>query len=278
MALDERKLAFIGGGHITRVIIENLVGKEKVYTHRLIVSDPDKKKLQRLYDKYEISMAENNPDAAARGDFVFINVPPRAVGDVLAELNRKRFPDDKVIISLAAGIPMKAYHVLGEQIPVVRALPNPASQIGAGIAALAFNPHVTAKQKKDILELFSFLGKYVILPEDNINAVTALSSPVLTYMFFQSLIEAGIRTGLELETATIIAYQTIVGSMEVWNRRQIPPYELISEASTPGGISVESLFTLEKYAFKAAVSEAIYHGAMKAARLGHSLQKAEFHD
>jgi len=30
MALDERKLAFIGAGHITNIILDNLVKAEKV--------------------------------------------------------------------------------------------------------------------------------------------------------------------------------------------------------------------------------------------------------
>ena len=102
-------------------------------------------------------------------------------------------PQDKVIITLAAGIPICAYDQLGENIAVVRALPNPPSQISKGIAALAFNPHVTDKQKTDVFELFTSLGEYVVLNEVNINAVMALSSPAATYLFFQSLIDAGIR-------------------------------------------------------------------------------------
>jgi len=43
----------------------------------------------------------------------------------------------------------------------------------------------------------------------------------------------------------------------VWQRRNASPHELLNEASTPGGISIESLFTLEKYAFKAGLMEAI---------------------
>ena len=89
MALDERKLAFIGAGHITNVIVDNLVRAEKVYTHRLIASDPDKNKLQRLYDKYEIVMAEDNIDAVDRGDFIFVNVLPQVVGDVIDELRER---------------------------------------------------------------------------------------------------------------------------------------------------------------------------------------------
>jgi pyrroline-5-carboxylate reductase len=59
--------------------------------------------------------------------------------------------------------------------------------------------------------------------------------------------------------------QTINGSMELWNTRQVSPYNLISEASTPGGISTEITFTLEKKAFKAIITEALEAGYKKAA-------------
>jgi pyrroline-5-carboxylate reductase len=49
---------------------------------------------------------------------------------------------------------------------------------------------------------------------------------------------------------------------------------LLSEASTPGGISVESIFTLEKYAFRAALNEAINTAVLKADNLGDKVQKA----
>ncbi len=273
MALDERKLAFIGAGHITNVIVDNLVSAEKVYTHRLIASDPDKSRLKRLYDKYEIVMAEDNLDAVDRGDFIFVNVLPQVVGDVIDELRGKRLPADKVIITLAAGIPISTYKHLGKSLPVVRALPNPPSQIGKGIAALAFNPHVTEKQKSDVFELFASLGEFVILNEENINAVMALSSPAATYLFFQSLIDAGIRAGINHQTATKVVYQTIVGAMEVWNQRQVSPHELLSEASTPGGISAESIFTLEQYAFRAALNEAINNAVSKADEFGDEFHK-----
>ena len=159
---------------------------------------------------------------------------------------------------------MKTYEVLGDHIAVVRALPNPPSQVGMGIAALTFNPHVPEDLRRDIYELFSCLGEYVEVREEHINAVMALSSPVITYTLFQSLIDAGVRAGLDRETAIKIVYQTITGSLEVWKKRQIPPYELISEASTPGGISIESTFTLDKHAFKASIMEAI-HAAIKKA-------------
>ena len=46
---------------------------------------------------------------------------------------------------------------------------------------------------------------------------------------------------------------------------------LLTEASTPGGISIESLFTLEKYAFKAALMEAIDSSIKRAEALSRSV-------
>jgi pyrroline-5-carboxylate reductase len=275
MALNNRKIAFIGAGHITNILLDNLVKAEKISSHLPIVSDPDKSKLQQLGEKHKIKMAQDNYDATNEGDFIFINVPPQVTGDVIAELSQKQFPKNKLIVSLAAGISIDAYVSLGNEIPVVRALPNPPSQVGMGIAALCFNAYVNDEQKNDIFELFRSLGEYVVLREELINSVTSLSSPAATYLFFQSLIDAGVRAGIDNKTSTKIVYQTIVGAMEVWKQRQVSPNELLSEASTPGGISIESIFTLEQYSFRAALNEAINQGALKAHELGDAVQNTE---
>ena len=264
MALKQRTIAFIGGGHITSIILENLTRSRKTAGSQLVVSDPDTRKLESLQKKFAVQTADSNQQALDAADFIFFNVLPQVVSPVLNELREQKFPKDKVIISLAAGIPMRTYAVLGDPIPVVRALANPPSQIGKGIAALAFNPYVTEKQKNDVIELFSCLGEHVILQEDKINAVTALSSPVTTHLFFQAIIDTAVRFGIDRETSTKIAYQTINGSMELWNTRQVSPYDLIGEASSPGGISTEITFTLEKKAFKAIITEALEAGYKKA--------------
>jgi pyrroline-5-carboxylate reductase len=273
MGIKDRRIAFVGGGHITEIIVSNLVQTQRVLPTRLIVSDPVKAKVEKLKDKYGIAIAPENLGAVAGGDFIFINVLPDVVGEVVAEFRRAGFPPDKVIITVAAGIPMKTYAVLGNQVAVVRALPNPPSQIGMGIAALTFNAHVPEDLRADIYELFACLGEYVEVREECVNTVMALSSPAVTYLLFQALIDAGVRAGFDRETSTKIVAQTISGSMAVWKARQVPPYELISEAATPGGISVESLFTLETYAFKAAIMAAVDSAIERADELSRSVEQ-----
>lgn len=273
MALENRTCAFIGAGHITAILLNNLVKAGKLAPHRLVASDPNQDKLQKLHDQYGIVVAKDNLEAAKMGDFIFINVRPQVARLVIDELGREGIPKNKLIVTLAAGIPIKAYECLGENRAVVRALPNPPSQIGMGIAALAFNSYVSDAQKADIFELFDSLGKYVVLAEEQINAVTALSSPASTYLFFESLIEAGVEAGIDREMSTEIVYRTITGSLEVWNQRQVSPRELLDEASTPGGISVESVSILKQNAFEEALIEAIGKAALKAGNLGDGVVK-----
>ena len=150
----------------------------------------------------------------------------------------------------------------------MRALPNPPSQVGKGIAPLVFSSTVTPEHRQKVLALFSALGEWVEVEEAYLNAITSLSSPVATYLFFQSLIEAGLSCGLPHTMATQIAAQTITGSMAVWRSRQVPPTDLIHQASTPGGVSMMTIETLKEHGFKSAVVDAILKGAARAAALG----------
>ena len=272
MTLKNHTIAFIGGGHITEIIVSNLTKTDKIDHQHLIVSDPVKEKGRYLEKAYGVSIAEDNQAAVLAGNFIFINVLPHVVDEVVAELKGSDFPDNKVIISVAAGIPMKTYEPLGSRLPVVRALPNPPSQVGMGIAALAFNAHVSQNTQQVIFELFACLGEVVVVREEQVNTVMALSSPTITYMLFQSIIDAGVRAGVDRDTATKIVYQTIAGAMAVFKSRQVSPHELINEASTPGGISIESLYTLETYAFKAGIMDAVDSAINRAVELSQSVK------
>ena len=268
LSIKNKTIAFIGGGHITEMIVENLTISKVVSSENLIVSDPDTVRLEKLFQKFSVQTTSNNLEAVNRGDVVFINVRPQVVNEVVDELSRNPVSEEKVFVTIAAGITMEKYIGLGKKLPVVRALPNPPSQIGQGIIAMVFNQYVSDIQQTDILELFDSMGEIIIMKEEHINLSTALSSPVATLLFFQSLIDAGVRMGMDRDTSTKISYQTIIGVLAVWKQRQIPLDRLMDEACTPGGISVESVKTLKEHGFQTAIGEAIRNATIKAEQLG----------
>jgi pyrroline-5-carboxylate reductase len=265
-----QQIAFIGGGHISEIIIHNLTRGQVLPAEQIIVSDPLQSRRQHLSDRFGITIAANNVDAIQRADLILICVHPGVVKAVMPDLQAAQLRPDQVIVSIAAGIPLSTYQPLGDQQPLVRALPNPPSQVGQGIAPLVFSVAMTPEKRALVLALFAALGDVVEVEESYLDAITSLSSPVTTYQFFQSLIDAGVGCGLPHPIATQVAAQTIIGSMAVWQSRQVPPTELISEASTPGGVSVKSLHALEQHKFKTAIVDAIAQGAARATELGQA--------
>jgi pyrroline-5-carboxylate reductase len=187
---------------------------------------------------------------------------------ILPDLQAANLHAGQVLISVAAGIPLRTYEQVGEDPQIVRALPNPPSQVGQGIAPVVFSSSMSPENRRRVMALFAALGEVVEVDETYLDAITSLSSPVATYVFLQALIEAGIDCGLTYRLAEQVAAQTIIGSMAVWRSRMVPPTELIEEASTPGGVSVESVRTLAEAGFKRAISAAIMNGAIRSKELG----------
>lgn len=271
MSVANITIAFVGGGRITEIIIENLIKSQTVLAEQMIVSDPNLQRCGFLAKTYSVKTTQDNLKAAGDGDVIFVNVRPQVVDEIVEELSHSPLAEGKVLVTIAAGIPMEKYQKLGKELAIVRALPNPPSQIGKGVIAICFNPYVLDIQQKNVLELFDSMGKIVILREELMNTATALSSPASILLFFKSLIEAGVQLDLDKDSATKIAYQTIVGVLEVWKQRQVPPEELLEEACTPGGISMESVATLEKHEFRAAIITAIKNATLKAEQFSREL-------
>jgi pyrroline-5-carboxylate reductase len=275
MMLANRQIAFLGGGHIAEIIIRRLVEEQVLAAPQILVSDPAPARCEHLADRFGITPAADNVEAAQRGDLVLVCVRPEVVQAIVSDLQTAGLRPEQVVVSIAAGIPLATYEALGDQQPLVRALPNPPSQVGQGIAPLVFSAMVSATQRALVLELFDALGDTVEVEESHLNAITSLSSPVATYLFLQSLVDAGVSCGLPHAVATRVASQTIVGSLAVWRSRQAPPSELINEASTPGGVSVETVRTLKQHELEATVADAIAQGTTRAAELGQEFAESE---
>ena len=268
--LKHKRIALIGGGHITEIILDNLIANQTLLPEQVIVSNRSGGKLRHLESRFGVTTTLNNLVAIQQADLILINVPPSNVPSVIQDLESADLNLSQIVISLAAGISLNRYGSLHLNQPLVRALPNPPSRIGQGVIALHFNQAVSDEQAGLVHTFFSTMGQVVTIEEAHFNVVTALTSPVATYLFFEALVDAGVRGGLKRPTATEIAAQTILGSMGVWQDGDSSPYQLMAEASTPAGISVESLFTLEKLGFKPTVMEAIAQGAARAEELGSS--------
>jgi len=263
----DKRLGFIGAGHITEMLLSKIVSSGLIPPERIIVSDASQIRLRWIKDHFSVRAAKGNREVFEESDLTLICVQPHIVPFVVEDLKSSPAAG-KVVLTIAAGVPMEADESIGEGVSVMRAIPIPPSQVGFGIIPYAMNRHVDKSQQDFVLEVLSLMGKCIAMNEDGISVVTSLSSPAAVFLFLDTMVEAGVLCGLNRQDAVTVAHQTVSGCLKLWESKEGKSFgDLIAEASTPGGVSVESLYVLDRLAFRGAVKEAYVKGAEKAKSL-----------
>lgn len=158
---------------------------------------------------------EDASTALRDADTVILAVKPQVMADVcarIAPLTRR----ETLFLSIAAGQSLSTLEKhLGENRPIIRAMPNTPAAIGKGMTACVANAQVTADQKKLAAQLLETAGRVEWLDHESLmDAVTALSGSGPAYLFYlmEVMAESGRKIGLPENLATILARQTVIGA------------------------------------------------------------------
>ncbi|MDL2263925.1 NAD(P)-binding domain-containing protein [Synergistaceae bacterium OttesenSCG-928-I11] len=246
------KIGFVGSGAIAEILTQKIVDASIAKPKELFAYDKSEKRLAYMQEKYALHACKGAGEVVENAEYVFMCVRSDDAIALAASLASFSF-EGKTIITISAGIPMHLYEKNIPGAAVARALPNPPSRIGEGVVALAFNEKVGDAQKRDIRKIFGAMGLCLELGEDKINAVTALTGPGPVYAFFQAIVESSLLLGIDHRTSAQLAFGTVKGCLKMWERDIDDIAGLLTETSTPGGISVRQLLALEQKAFKATV-------------------------
>ena len=240
-SLTNKCIGFIGVGVMGSSIIKSLLMKS-ITSDQICIADKSPDKLAQLKSQYQIEVK----DIAAIGNscnVIFLAVKPQDLADVLNELKRTIQPET-VVISIAAG---KTIKFIEDQLqtnnPVIRAMPNTPAQIGKGISAIAAGAKVSGDELKIATELFSTTGEVVVVTEDKIDAVTALSGsgPAYLFYFIEAMVKAGVELGLTDEIATKLAIETISGSAAMLKESNLDAATLRKNVTSPKGTTAAAL-------------------------------------
>ena len=231
------KIAFIGAGRMAEALISRLPKNFQV-----IAADVDQKRLSTLVRKYGLRAVAGNQAAFSAGDVVILAVKPQQMAAVAAELKTADFRRrPKIIVSIAAGVPLRW---LGKQLPgqlIVRAMPNNPCLVGAGITALAKGKRVAPGQLNVVNKIFKAVGEVVELPEKMLDAVTGLSGsgPAYVYWMIEGLVAGGVAAGLPQQLAKKLAVETVIGAAVTAKQTAHSLTDLRMMVASPGGTTVE---------------------------------------
>jgi pyrroline-5-carboxylate reductase len=240
-SLTNKCIGFIGVGVMGSSIIKSLLMKS-ITSDQICIADKSPDKLDQLKSQYQVEVKEIA--AIGKGcNVIFLAVKPQDLADVLNELKQTIQPET-VVISIAAG---KTIKFIEDQLqtnnPVIRAMPNTPAQIGKGISAIAASAKVSSDELKIATELFSTTGEVVVVTEDKIDAVTALSGsgPAYFFYFIEAMVKAGVELGLTDEIASKLAIETISGSAAMLKESNLDAATLRKNVTSPKGTTAAAL-------------------------------------
>lgn len=242
-------IGFIGGGNIAEAIIGGLKKTDKQLQIRVSIRT-NHERLQRLVDEYNI-IASQLEDLVENSRVLIIAVKPKDVLGVIKQLKNYKL-SDKLIISVAAGVPLKVFYKHLPSVAVIRAMPNTSTAVLHSMTGLVRGENVTGEQVEMAEQIFSATGKTMWIPEEKMNALISISGsgPAYFYLFAESLIKAGVHLGLSEEEAEILVLETLVGAGKMIAESDKSPGRLREEVTSPNGTTYAALnvFTDDKLA------------------------------
>jgi len=177
--------------------------------------------------------------------------------------------EQQIVMSIMAGITIERIQsVLGKPARIVRVMPNTPLMVGCGMAGVAVGPGARPGDDALALRLFGAAGKAVPVPEDLLDAVTAVSGSGPAYLFYlaEAMTEAARALGLE-EHADLFVRQTILGSARLLSDSERSARELRRQVTSPGGTTEAAVNHLDGNATTQVVINAIKAAAQRSREL-----------
>ncbi|ODT23542.1 pyrroline-5-carboxylate reductase [Microbacterium sp. SCN 69-37] len=188
-----------------------------------------------------------NTAAAAAADIVLIGVKPVMVPDLLREIAPVLRPGT-IIVSLAAGVTIATFaSIVGEDVSVIRSMPNTPAVVGKAVTGLSAGPTASADELALVRRLFATCGAVIEVPESQIDALSTISGsgPAYFFLLVEELTEAARGKGFSDADARLMAEQTFIGAAALLDATGEDPAELRRRVTSPKGTTERAIAVLQ---------------------------------
>ena len=245
-----KTIGIIGCGNMGSAIALRLKPDYKVWAF-----DKDRNKTERLS---HIDIADDIQDLIDSVGTLILAVKPQDFNALLSQI--KQGAARKLLISIAAGISTGYIeHRLGK-IRLIRAMPNLPLKIGKGMIVICKGKYAKKADLEFAQELFSHMGKTMLIEEGLMNAATAISGsgPGFFYRLIQgktpeeqrvyamdefapALSASAQEIGFNPEEAETLVFSTTQGSAALLAKSGLTPEALCAQVTSKGGTTEAGL-------------------------------------
>jgi len=274
------KLGFIGSGKMATAMAKGAVGTGLVRPPDIMASsrtDQEDGSRQRFMAALSSEdgapvWANTNLDVVEFADLIVLAVKPQQAESAFADL--RDVAADKVFLSIMTGITLaRMAGWFGPEAQLIRAMPNTPMQVHAGASVYTPGPGVSNTNLARARDLLAASGQAWRVPEEQIDAVTALSGsgPAYVYHFIQAMIDGGEALGLDRKLSRELAVQTVTGAAAMVQRHvELSARELADQVKSPGGTTLAACGVLEQGDFEPLIIRAMAAAKQRAEELSRS--------
>ena len=270
--LNQLRVAVLGAGKMGGILLQGFLKEQMFGSDQIVATVAHEDRASALSAQWGVEVSTDNAAAVRKADVILLGVKPFQMPGLMEEIKPALTPK-KLLISFAASVKTTAIEkAAGMDIPVIRAMPNTPSMLGAGIAALCRGKFVSEAQIELAARIFEAVGRTVIVDEKHMDAVTGLSAsgPAYIYIILESLAEAGVKVGLPRDIATLLAAQTAFGSAKMVLETGYHPALLKDAVTTPAGCTIDGILELEEGGLRVTLIKAVMRATQRAKELAAS--------
>lgn len=271
--MNDNRVAFIGAGNMARCVIAAMV-KAGYPAENIMAANRSEPKLLALQADFSIATSLSNSEAASWADVIVLAVKPQMMQEVCEQLLSEA-PEcqEKLFITLAAGLPVARYETWLGDIRLVRAMPNTPSLVGLGVTGL-YPSRCSNYEKAFVDHIFTGTGMRVWLEhETQINHIIAVtgSAPAYFFYFMQAMQQKAEQLGFNTAEAKAMIAQTALGAATMALQSEQSFAELRAQVTSKGGTTHEAVTTFSEQGLESMVAAAMQAAIDRAEAMANSL-------
>ena len=256
------QINILGFGNMGQAIAGALVKNN--FQDKIFVSDKSMPtKTHQAIIKFDVGFK-----TLPRADVVIVAVKPQDIFGLANQIAGK-IGRDAVLISIAAGVPIKKLAAIFNHKKIIRMMPNLGLAVGQGIAAWKSGDLSMAEKKNMGRILNKITENFEVNNESLIDAVTAVSGSGPAYFFFfaDALTQAAKNLGLSPAQSRLLVEKTMSAAAKL---QQGQGYgELIEKVRSKKGTTDAALNVFNKKSMDKIIEQAVRAAYSRAKELSN---------
>lgn len=263
MSATTNELVLIGGGNMGSALLGGLIagGRDP---RGIVVVELDGGKRAALESNFGVRTSAG----IVGGEGAVIAVKP---GDAVAVCTQVAALGTPRVLSIAAGISSSTLQdAAGNTAAVVRAMPNTPALVREGVTAITGSARCSESDLVWAEAILSAVGLVVRVPEEQMDAVTAVagSGPGYLFLFAEAMLAAAIEEGLPAGVADVLVRQLFKGAGALLAGSEDSPATLREKVTSPNGTTFAGLSVFEDQGLRDTVRAAVRAAAARSRDMG----------